>query len=189
MAALALIRRTREGTPDAAVDIVLNAVQELGQIRHDFSASQDDQTAWEIVENRFYPGLRAAGYLIMMRTLVQLGQARAVATLLRMLPMLQDSTIAREAAGMLLDLVFHDGQIQHKSTALIPYQQGTEKRRKTEYWSPKPQPPREASSLTDIQHTVLAAIAAHDAVWEEEHDLLKVYGLSISRQELRQFIA
>jgi hypothetical protein len=171
MAALALIRRTREQASDAAVDIVLNAAQKLSQARHDLSASQDDQTAREIVENRFYPGWHATGYLSMMRTLVQLGPARAVATLLRMLLLLQDSTIA------------------HKSTALIPYQQGSEKRRKTEYRSPKPQPPREASSLTDIQRTVLAAIAAHDAMWEEEHDLLKLYGLPISRQELRQFIA
>jgi tetratricopeptide (TPR) repeat protein len=189
MATLALIRRAREQTPDAAVDIVLNAVQELGRVRRSFSVSQDDQAAWEIVENRFCSGWRAAGYLTTIRTCVQLGPARVVATLLRMLPLLQDSTMAREAAGVLLDLVFNDGQGQPKSTALSSYQQGTEKRWRTEYWRPKPQAPREASSLTDIQRTVLAAIAAHDAVWQEEHDLLKLYGLPISRQELRRFIA
>ena len=187
MAALALIRRACEHTPDSAVDIVLNAVQELGQVRR--SVSQEDPAAWEAIESRFYPGWRWVGYLTTMSALVQLGQARAVAILLRMLPLLQDSTIAREAVSVLLDLVFNDGRIQHKSTASIPCQPGLEMRRKTQYWEPEPQPLREASSLTDMQRTVLAAIAVHDAVWEEEHDLLKLYGLPISRQELRQFIA
>jgi hypothetical protein len=100
--------------------------------------------------------------------------------------MIQDGEEARETAGLILDLVFHDGQVQAKSTAQSWL--ALEKRMKVEYWSPKPQPTRPASSLTELQRDVLAVIAAHDPVWRDKHDLLKLYGLPITRDELRNFI-
>ena len=189
LAALALIKRAREQAPEAAVNAVLNAVQELGQARRDNSASEDEKAMWESLEDRFYPDWRWSGCSSMLTILTQLGPTRATTVLLRMLSMIQDGGNALEAASTLLDLVFNEGQIQIKRTAFSSHGEGAQKRTTVEYWEPKPQPPREAFTLTDTQRTVLAALVAHDPVWEYQHNLLGLYGLPMTREELRQYEA
>jgi hypothetical protein len=189
LAAVALVKRAREQTPESVVMILLNALQELGQIRHsqpDFKGNRGNR---EIIEAKYRPAWGQDSLQFAVDALTSLGQARAIETLLNVLPLVQDAEDALELAGSMLDLVFKAGQIQAKETATSWHGEGVEKVKRIDYWEPKPQPLRQASTLTDVQRTVLAALVAHDPVWEFEHNLPSLYGLLTSREELRQFIA
>jgi hypothetical protein len=48
--------------------------------------------------------------------------------------------------------------------------------------------PSAPAHLTEIQREALKAVLAHDPVWVCEHDLLKLYGLPVTRPELEQFL-
>lgn len=181
IAAVALTRRAREQTPDAAVAIILDAIVQLGTVR------RDDRATWETIRSRFDQGW--GGLEFAEDALVWLGPARAVPTLLRVLRLIYDPENSRRLAGILLDFVFNDGLVQPKSTAISLKKEGDGRRHKVDYWEPKPQPPRQASTLTDMQRPVLATLVAHDPLWTDEHNLLRLYGLPISREDLRQFIA
>jgi tetratricopeptide (TPR) repeat protein len=186
-AAVALTERAHERTPQSAVTILLNVLQELGRVRHHRDISDEENATGQAIAARFDPPWGSGGLRFAVGALTCLGQVRGVTALLKALPMIQDGEEAREIASILLDMVFNNGQVQAKCTALSRH--GPEKRTKVDYWKPEAQPQREASSLTTIQRSVLAAVVAYDPVWRDEHNLLKLYGLPESRDGLRQFIA
>jgi hypothetical protein len=69
IAAVALTARAGEQTPEAAVAILLDALQELGKIRRSEFGFADEKAAWEWGDLRFA-----------VNALTHLGQARAVTT-------------------------------------------------------------------------------------------------------------
>jgi hypothetical protein len=86
----------------------------------------------------------------------------------------------------LLDLAFNDGQPQPKAMAMSWRPDG---RWRVAYRQPDRQPERSAATLTAGQRAVLAALAAHDPFWEQEHNLLALYGLPATRAALGEFLA
>ncbi len=92
---------------------------------------------------------------------------------------------ARTVAEALLDLTFNEEQIQGKGTATSGPPDG---RVKVSYWEPARQPERAAATLSAEQRVVLEALAAHEPFWEQEHDLLALYGLPSAREGLRAML-
>ncbi|HEV2235652.1 MAG TPA: hypothetical protein VGR57_03235, partial [Ktedonobacterales bacterium] len=89
-------------------------------------------------------------------------------------------------AERLLDLAFTAGQPQPKPTGISRRPDG---RTQVNYLGTARQPERAATSLTPDQRTLLEALAAHDPFWEQDHDLLALFGLPATRAELDAFLA
>jgi hypothetical protein len=170
------------------VRALLDGLRELGQVRAlAEGATESEIAAWRDIEARYggqwgaWDGIDAAAH-----GLVQLGSPRAVESLLRALPLVRDGERSLEVAGALLDLVFHGGVVQPKATA-HSLDKDT-RRRKIEYWDPKPQPARGASDLTAPQRAVLEALLSHEPFWSTDHNLLRLYGLPFTRAALARFL-
>jgi tetratricopeptide (TPR) repeat protein len=167
-AAIALIQRAHENSPESAVDVVLDALRRHGDERgYGYSA--------------YYNGIAA---------LLALGAERGRAALLRALPLLHytDSDELHRFAETLLDLVFNDGQQPGRSRSLSWHKQT--KRCTIRFYGGKNtvQPERNPATITDAQREVLAAIVAHDPLWEWDSNLLTLYGLPAEREVLRAWL-
>jgi hypothetical protein len=104
------------------------------------------------------------------------------------LPRLTDPEAAREAARLLLDLVFHAGQRRTVIAYPGPPEPGQPVARVV-YSAPKAAVARPADALNAIQRRGLAMLAEHDAFWRVPHNLLALYGLPAERDALRQALA
>jgi hypothetical protein len=167
-AATALIRRARERAPDPAVEVVLGGLQRHGDERgYGYSIYHD--------------GVEA---------LLALGAERGRSALLRALPLLHytNSDELHFFAATLLDLVFNDGQRSHRNRSLSWHKQ-TGRCTIRFYGGDGALPPeRNAAALTGAQREVLAALAAHDALWEWDCNLLTLYGMPCEREALRAWL-
>jgi hypothetical protein len=177
LAAAALVERAGPATPEEAAAKLLESLQEMGQVGRDAFDFEDEGTAWQWEDQEL--ALRAA---------VRLGPGRSEAVLLEALPSQRSPEDALELAGVLLDLAFHEGQVQDKGTATGWSGQDAEARQTIDYWRPEPQPPRAAASLSAQQRAVLVALVGHGPLWMPEHNLLALYGLPSTHRELRQFL-
>jgi len=186
IAAVALLTRARERAPTQTVTVVLDALRELGALRHQFDAPAEDRAAWQAIIHRYYPAWGAGPLEFSLGGLQALDDERARATLLDAVRLLHDSEDAERAAGVLLDLVFQAGQQTSRRTAFSRDKHTG--RRKIEYWgTPKP-PPRQAHELTAAQREVLTALVDHDPLWEHQSNLLELYGLPTERDVLRALL-
>ncbi len=162
--ATAPIQRARERAPEIAVDVVLNALRRHGDER----------------------GYGYSVYYNSTAALLALGAERGRAALLRALPLLHytNSDQLHFFAETLLDLVFNDGQHQGRSRSLSWHKQT--KRCTISFYGGKNyvQPERNAATITDVQREVLAAIVAHNPLWEWDSNLLTLYGLPAEREVL-----
>lgn len=161
-AALALLERAREHTPDAVVNIIIARVHQIGS---------EEDSSYELHNIR--------------NSLLSLGPARAFPVLLQALSLLHDPEEAENLAGLLLDLAFNAGEIQSKQVARSWDEQG---RIRHQYFDIASQPPRDPATLTEQQRTLLATLVAHAPLWDINSDLLECYGLPTGREVLRAFL-
>ncbi len=169
-AAAALLQRTRTAAPDFAVQSLTRRMIDLRK-----EPSYD--------EHLNYYDNRPTTFMTGLRAFSKLDEARAVTALLEILPALDDPDQSLELAEILLDIVFNDGRIQPQSTA-----RGRDDDGKYHVNYGKPQSPalRDLAMLTNLQRSVLKALIHHNPFWKYRHDLLKIYGLPISREELKR---
>lgn len=177
LAAAALAGRTGEATPQPAVEVLVEAAGAVGGAGPNGGILDLDDAIASLATEQ-WPGMVE----LAVARLAKLGKGRAEPVLLRAFQRTRDGDAARTVAEVLLDLVFNDGQIQPKGTAMSRLPDG---RRKVGYWEPARQPERAPTPLTAGQRAVLEALAAYDPFWEQEHDLLALYGLPATREELR----
>jgi hypothetical protein len=161
-AALALLERAREHTPNAVVEIIMDKVRRIG-------AAED--SSYELHN--------------MLDALLSLDTARAFPVLLQVLPLLDDPEQAEDLAGLLLDLACNAGEIQSRQVASSLDEQG---RIRHSYFDIASQPPRDPATLTEQQRVLLAALVAHTPLWDINSDLLEFYGLPTKREALRAFL-
>lgn len=180
LAAAALAERAGENTTAAAVEALTEALGAAGDDATDDSMADLDETMVGF-DDFGWPGVAT---FALMR-LATLGPTRGQPALLSALQRTGDGEVALEIAEALLDLTFNDGRLQPKSTATKKNPDG---RLHVNYWEPARQPERASAALTDAQRAALKALAAHDPFWEQEHDLLALYGLPPTREELRAFL-
>jgi hypothetical protein len=180
LAAAALTARAGAATPQPAVDALVEAVGTLGAVGPDGDRSDLDD-AMASLGSYQWPGVVE----LAAERLAQLGRERAQPALLRAFLRTRDGDSARTVAERLLDLAFNEGQPLPKPTAISKRPDG---RLKVKYWGTARQPERAATSLTPDQRAVLAALAAHGPFWEQEHDLLALYGLPDTREGLGAFL-
>jgi hypothetical protein len=176
LAAAALAGRAGEATPQRAVDVLIEAVGAVrGAGPNDDTADLDDAMASLAAGE--WPGMVE----LAVARLAKLGKGRAEPALLSTFQRTRDGDAARAVAEVLLDLAFNDGRMQAKGTAMSRLPSG---RLKVAYWDPARQPERGRATLTAGQRAALQALTAHDAFWEQEHDLLALYGLPATREGL-----
>jgi tetratricopeptide (TPR) repeat protein len=186
IAAVALLTRAGERAPEQAVTVVLDALRELGMLRHQSGAPAEDRAAWQAIAHRFYPAWGAGPIEFSLDGLIALGGEPARTALLRAVRLLHDSEDAERAASVLLGLVCNDGRRMSSGMAYSRDKQTG--RRKIDYWgTPKP-PPHQAHELTVTQREVLAALVDHDPLWEHQSNLLELYGLPTERAALRAML-
>lgn len=167
-AATALIHRTGEHAPDAAVECVIDALRRHG-----------DEYA--------YGG---DVYNASVDALLKLGHERARPTMLRALPLLHntDSEELHIFAIAMLDLVFNDGQQSRRAWALPRNKKTGRQMIDFHIDDSKVPPERSSAMINDAQREVLAALAAHDPLWEWDSNLLRLYGLPADREALRAWV-
>jgi hypothetical protein len=186
IAAVALLTRARERAPDQAVTVVLDALRELGALRHHVDAPDEERIAWQALRRRFYVAWGADPIEFSLGGLVALGGAAACTALLQAVQLLHDPEDAEYAARRLLALVFHDDRT--RSAGMASSRDKQTKRRKIDYFGMTPLPPRRAHELTEEQYRVLTALVAHDPLWEHQSNLLGLYGLPTDRHALRRLL-
>jgi hypothetical protein len=180
-AAAALAGRAGEATPQPAVDTLVEAVGIPVAVGPD-SEYLNQAAALAAVGIDQWPGEVELAVL----RLGGLGPERAQPALLRAFQRTRKGKAARTVAEGLLDLAFNVTRPQSRSIASSRLPDG---RRTFSYWGTAKQPERAAASLTPGQRAALEALAAHDPFWEQEHDLLALYGLPATRAELSAFLA
>lgn len=181
LAAVALAERAGEDTSPAAMGALTRALATAGDETTDDDMADLEEAMVGFDEFR-WPGAAE----IAIQRLAKVGPTRGHIALLSALQHTRDGEVAREIAEALLDLAFNDGRLQAKSTAIKKNPDG---RLSVNYWEPDRQPERAYSTLTDAQRETLEALAAHDPFWEQEHDLLALYGLPTTCEELKAFLA
>jgi tetratricopeptide (TPR) repeat protein len=181
LAAAALATRTGEATSPQAVEALIAAVGAAGGAESNGEILDLDDEMGPLASEQ-WPGMIE----LAVERLAKLGEGRAEPALVRALHLTRLGDAARAVAEALLDLVFNDGQIRRKGTAISRLPDG---RRKVAYWEAARQPERGASSLTASQRLALEALAVHDPFWEQEHDLLAVFGLPATRDGLAGLLA
>jgi hypothetical protein len=180
LAAAALAGRAGEATPPRAVEVLVEGAGAVGGAGPS-GDTVDLEDAIASLATEQWPGMTE----LAVARLTKLGPGRAEPALLRAFQRTCDGDAARAVAEALLDLVCNDGQIQTKGTAMSRQPDG---RRKVAYWESKRQPERDPATLSAGQRAVFQALAAHDPFWEQEHDLLALYGLPATREGLRGFL-
>lgn len=181
LAAAALAERAAENTPPAAVDTLTWALAAAGGEDGPIGAVSELDEALELLNAYQSPDIVD----IAIQRLATLGPARGQPALLSALQRTRDGEVARQIAEALLDLTFHDGRLQPKSTAIKKNPDG---RLRVNFWEPARQPERSPTTLSGSQRAMLETLAAHDPFWEQEHDLLALYGLPPGREALRAFL-
>jgi tetratricopeptide (TPR) repeat protein len=181
LAAAALTGRVGEATPSRAVETLVEAVGRPGTAGPDGESSELED-AMESVGFEQWPGTVE----VAVERLAQLGPELAQPALLRAFQSTHDGDAARTVAQGLLGLKFNTGRPLSKATMLVRQPDG---HRRVMYRKTTQQPERTAASLTPSQRAVLVALAAHDPFWEQDHDLLTLYGLPATREALSAFLA
>jgi tetratricopeptide (TPR) repeat protein len=184
LAAAALADRAAEATPEHAVDVLVEAsgaVDAEGDEGEGAWGVPDlDETLADLVTFSWEGTLELA-----VARLCKLGSERAVPALLRAFHLTRTGDAARTVAHALLDLTFNDGRLQPKGMGISRHPDGREK---INYWEPARQPERSAATLSAGQRTLLEALAAHDPFWEQDHDLLALYGLPATREGVQALV-
>jgi tetratricopeptide (TPR) repeat protein len=184
LAAAALADRAGEATPEHAVDMLVEAAAAVDADGDEGEAVWGvpdlDETLADLVTFNWEGTLELA-----VARLCKLGSERAIPALLRALRRTHTRDAARTVADALLDLTFNDGRLQPKGMRISRHPDGREK---INYFEPARQPARSAATLSADQRALLEALAAHDPFWEQDHDLLALYGLPATREEVQALV-
>lgn len=181
-AAAGVIERAQGLAPGAAVDGLLTAWPAARQ-----RAKESGLETHKSLYAAFFQV-----YVSDLQVLACLGVERGWQALARALSLMQPS-LADEGdllllAGAMLDLLFNDGVVQDKSTAVGSDVVDGERIHYIKYWSPKAQPRRDPASLTASQRAALDLLLNLPSFWQVRHNLLPIYGLPESQGDLRQFL-
>jgi tetratricopeptide (TPR) repeat protein len=178
LAAAALADRAVEATPEHAVDVLVEAVAAAAAGESEtegiWGVPDLDETMADLVSFNWDGTVELA-----VARLCKLGTERAVPALMRAFRLTRTGDAARTIADALLDLTFNDGRLQPKGMAISRHPNGREK---INYFEPAPQQPRATATLSAEQRTLLEMLAAYDPFWEQDHDLLALYGLPATRE-------
>jgi hypothetical protein len=151
LAAMSVIDRAREQTPAAMVDAVLNYIRRFAGRR---------RTQYEL-----------QGALL---ALLPIGPERSYPLFLQILPLLQDPEQSEKMAALLIDLAFNHGQVQNRSYS---WSRDQYERPEYRYSIPPGLKPLDPAELSAQQREVLAALLAHDPLWQLSSNLFELYGL------------
>lgn len=181
-AAAGVVERVQESAPERVIDVLLSAWPAARE-----RAVDEDLAGRNSQYSAFYQ-ISASD----LQLLACLGIARGTSALARALslvhPPLGSESDLLLLAGVMLDLQFNAGKIQEKScsfgTDLIDGVRITH----IKYISPDPQPLRDPAGLTSSQRTTLETLANFPGLWTFRHNLLAIYGLPETQQDLRHFL-
>jgi tetratricopeptide (TPR) repeat protein len=186
IAAVALLTRAHDRAPEEAIHVVLGALRELGAFRHPFDAPAEDKAARQELIDRFYPAWGRGPLDFSLHALSALEGELARAALLQAIRLLHDADDADKAAHTLLDLGFN---LNQRTAASMAYSCDKQTgRRKIDYFGASIPSLHQAEELTAAQREILATLVDHEPLWEHQSNLLKLYGLPVERDAVRDLL-